>query len=271
MEVARVRALAEGLPYLSAAQGERLYRHVRETRPERVLELGSAHGVSTAYIAAALDENGSGRITTVDHARAGWDPPPAKLIGDLGLDERVEIVTRDESSYTHYLRELIAERSDADGNCEPLFGFCFIDGAHTWTIDGFAVLLAERLLRPGGWLLLDDLDWVVGEVGEPQFGGSLEEILRLPHIGPWQMSEAERRRAQLTDVFELVIKPHPAFAEMRIEDGTWGWARKAPGEQKRLVVESSRSIGAVVQSRLRRAQRAIQRRFGRDEPRPPRG
>ena len=35
----------------------------------------------------------------------------------------------------------------------------FLDGSHNFDIDGLAVVLAEKLLRPGGWLLLDDLDW----------------------------------------------------------------------------------------------------------------
>lgn len=252
-----VRHLAGDLPFLSAAQGARLYAHVRSERPEHVLELGSAHGVSTTYIAAALEANGSGTITTLDHVRAGWDPQPGDLLARAGLSARAEILTSDDSSYTSFLRERIEERSDEAGNCEPLYDFCFIDGAHAWTIDGFAVLLTERLLRPGGWLLLDDLDWVFGEPGKPDFPGELEDVLRLPHILPWTMSGAERRRPQLRDVFELLIKPHPSFTEMRVEDGTWGWARKAPGEPRRLTLESSRPLSAVLQGRLRRMQRRL--------------
>ena len=39
------------------------------------------------------------------------------------------------------------------------YDFCFIDGAHTWDTDGFAFCLVDRMLRPGGWIIFDDLNW----------------------------------------------------------------------------------------------------------------
>lgn len=58
--------------------GRRVYTHVTEAKPEQVLELGTAHGVSAAYIAAALEANGRGHLTTVDHGGAHFDPPPSR-------------------------------------------------------------------------------------------------------------------------------------------------------------------------------------------------
>src|SRR5205085_1807308 len=65
--------------------------------------------------------------------------------------------------YTWWLKEQVAARSDRDGNCEPRFDFVYLDGAKNWTIDGLAVVLIEKLLRPGGWLLMDDLDWTYAD------------------------------------------------------------------------------------------------------------
>ena len=31
-----------------------------------------------------------------------------------------------------------------DGAIEPIYDFCFLDGAHSWEVDGFALLLVER-------------------------------------------------------------------------------------------------------------------------------
>ena len=70
---------------------------------------------------------------------------------------------REFSSYTWWLKEQVRARSDADGNCEPRFDFVYLDGAKNWTVDGLAVVLAEKLLRPGGWLLMDDLDWTYAQ------------------------------------------------------------------------------------------------------------
>ena len=45
---------------MSPEQGRIVYDHVRATRPAEVLELGTAHGVGAAYMAAALRDNGAG-------------------------------------------------------------------------------------------------------------------------------------------------------------------------------------------------------------------
>lgn len=38
---------------------------------------------------------------------------------------------------------------------------CGIDGGHTWDVTGFGVVLADMLMRPGGWIILDDLEWTI--------------------------------------------------------------------------------------------------------------
>lgn len=45
---------------------------------------------------------------------------------------------------------------------EPIFDYMFIDGAHTWAIDALTTLLADRLLKPGGFMAFDDYDWTLG-------------------------------------------------------------------------------------------------------------
>ena len=50
------RAVA-GVPFMSPEQGRLVYDHVRETQPDAVLELGTAHGVGAAYLAGALADN----------------------------------------------------------------------------------------------------------------------------------------------------------------------------------------------------------------------
>ena len=122
-----------------------------------MLELGTAHGVGAAYMAAA-----GAHVTTVDYAGAAYDPSPEEVLARAGVADRVTIV-REFSSYTWWLKERVAERSDAHGNVEPCFDFVYLDGAKNWTIDGLAVVLVEKLLRPGGWLLMDDLEWTYAQ------------------------------------------------------------------------------------------------------------
>ena len=152
---------------MSPEQGRVVYDHVRATRPAEVLELGTAHGVGAAYMAAALRDNGAGRLTTVDFAGSSYDPSPEQVLERAGVADRVEVV-REFSSYTWWLKEQVQARSDAHGNCEPRFDFAYLDGAKNWTVDGLAVVLIEKLLRPGGWLLMDDLDWTYAQDPQPR-------------------------------------------------------------------------------------------------------
>src|SRR5262245_59355571 len=118
--------------------GRRVYTHVTEAKPEDVLELGTAHGVSASYIAAALEANGRGHLTTVDHGGAHFEPSPEEVLTRAGLGHRVTIV-RDHSSYNWFLKLQAERNSDASGNCRPIYDFVFLDGSHNFDMDGLAV------------------------------------------------------------------------------------------------------------------------------------
>ncbi len=245
-----VAAAVEGVPFMSAAQGRTVFDHVRRTRPEAVLDLGTAHGVSSAYLAAALEANGRGHVTTVESSAVRFEDPTAEeLLARAGLAHRVTIDRRF-STYTWFLKEQIAARSGAAGTCEPLYDFVFLDGAKDWTIDGLAVFLVEKLLREGGWLLMDDLDWTFSSVRDDQVGVLTTAAL----------SDGERTEPHLRAVFDLIVKQHPSFTELRVQDGWWGWARKAPGEPRRLTLETTRPLSSYVVSGLRLAKRRLTER-----------
>jgi predicted O-methyltransferase YrrM len=251
-----VAEVVRGIPYMSEHWGRRVYDHVRETQPERVLELGTAHGVSAAYLAAALEANGRGHLVTADHAGSRFDPPPQDVLERAGLAHRVTIV-QDHSSYNWFLKEQVEQNSDPHGNCTPLYDFCYLDGAHNFDIDGLAVVLVEKLLRPGGWLLLDDLDWTYEH--NPWVAPELGADGNARPFG--ELSEAQRTSPQVRPVFELVVKQHPSFTEFRVEDEWYGWAQKQPGAPRRLTLSSSRSLTALLGGELRRFVRA--RRYRR--------
>src|SRR5918992_3816360 len=109
-DLAAVTAAVAGIPFMSPHQGRVVYEHVRATRPREVLELGTAHGVGTAYLAAGLEPGA--HVTTVDFAGACYDPPPEVVLERAGVADRVEVVRR-YSSYTWWLKEEVQARSDA--------------------------------------------------------------------------------------------------------------------------------------------------------------
>lgn len=250
MDFATVAAAVEhvGQPRITVAQGRLIYDHVRSTGPEHVLELGTARGVSAAFIAAALEANGRGELTTVDSSQIPWrDPTAQELLRAAGLLHRVTI-DRSYSTYTWFLKEQIETQSDDHGNCEPLYDFCFLDGQKNWTVDGAAVFLIEKLLRPGGWLLLDDLGWTYA----PRTSG------RHYWIDIAELSDRERTEPHLRAVFDLIVAQHPSFTELRIEDEWFGWARKAPGEPRRLSISTTRSLTSYALAGMRYLKRGIE-------------
>jgi predicted O-methyltransferase YrrM len=243
MEFEAVAAAVDGIPFMSPVLGRRVYDHIRSTAPERILELGTAHGVGAAYMAAALDANGTGHLTTVDHAGADFDPAPADVLARAGLTHRVTVV-KEHSSYNWFLKQQIEAASDAAGNCVPVYDFCYLDGSKNWNVDGLAVVLIEKLLRPEGWLLMDDLEWTYAHNHwiEPSGDGH--------PLGP--LSESERTESHLLAVFELIVKQHPSFTRFIREDAWYGWAQKRPDAPRRYELTSSRPLSALVAAELRR-------------------
>jgi predicted O-methyltransferase YrrM len=208
------------------SRGSELHRFVTEHRPTDCLELGFAHGVGSVYIASALEANGQGRLTSVDNRSAlERDPRASDMVERAGLSERVEFVYED-TSYTWFLHDKMREQLREGSRIEPLYDFIFIDGAHSWDVDGLAFALADRLLKPGGHILLDDLDWRFDE--------------RWPDI-----PEHQRSLEQVREVWELMALTSPGYDEFRT-DGGWGWMRKSTeaSVQVRTVVKRD-LIGSV--------------------------
>jgi predicted O-methyltransferase YrrM len=206
-------------PLTSSLGGKLLYDFVVRSRVVDVLELGFAHGTSTAYLAAALDENGRGMVTTIDrHDALERKPNVHEVLSHLGLERYGNVMTT-ERTYTWELMTLL-DRQTSEGDVDPCFDFCFVDGAHTWSDDGFAFFLVDKLLREDRWIVFDDLHWSYAtSPGSPE-----DEWEALP--------EVERTTAQIGRVFDLLVRQHPAYDRFRVI-GDYGWAYKHPSTGER--------------------------------------
>jgi predicted O-methyltransferase YrrM len=205
-------------PHTSAGRGRVLYEHIRKNRPQNLLELGTARGGSAIFIAAALEANGTGHLTSVDSTRWQWlDPTPQEVLQRAGLSDWVTLDKRF-STYTWFLKAEVENRLAPAGSVQPEYEFIFLDGSKNWSTDGLAVVLAEKLLRPGGWLLLDDLAWNYEKHCEAPRHYEIE-IARL--------SDEERTQPHLHAVFDLLIRTNPAFDQIVVQDNWWGWAHKS--------------------------------------------
>jgi predicted O-methyltransferase YrrM len=240
---AEVAALAGALPAgIPPERGEELYRFIREQRPRDCLELGVGHGVGALYVGAALEANGLGTLTSVDRVNARSRQPEAgELIEQAGLGHRVNVVY-EETSYTWFLHDVLRTQLAGDGEIEARYDFVLIDGSHTWDVDALAYSLTDRLLRPGGWILFDDLDWKLDE--------------------RWAGIPAHQRSlAQVAEIWELLVLTHPDYDQFR-SDGQWGWAHKsgaAPAPSRLLVrrdlVGAAFSLVRTARARLQAARR----------------
>ncbi len=61
------------IPNVSMTNGMFLYMLIRMLRPEKVLEIGTATGLSTLFFAEALKVNGVGSITTLEAQKHAFD------------------------------------------------------------------------------------------------------------------------------------------------------------------------------------------------------
>ena len=163
-----------------------------------LLEIGFYQGKSSAYIAAILeDRGGPGHLTTFDRMSAKEKTPGIDdLLGELGLSHRVT-ASFAERSYTWELGRMIK-----DGQRE-LYDFCYFDGGHTWDYTGFGFLLADMLLKPGGWIIFDDLDWTLDSSEPGQFGKSGHDV-----FGADELSTATVRM-----VFDTIV-PYMGYGSL---------------------------------------------------------
>ena len=209
-----VRERYGSLPYMTFSQACRLRDHLVEHSSKNCLELGFYHGLSSAYIAAVLSANGGGHLTTIDLLGARDKRPNIDgLLEELQLSQLVTVFY-EPRSYTWRLMKVI----EAGGG--ESFDFCYIDGGHSWDVSGFAFFLVEKLLRPGGSVLFDDLNWTSGR----EFDKCRREGTPVPE---WlsRQTEEELRTPQLRKIWELLVKQHPGFNSFR-EEGEWGFATK---------------------------------------------
>ena len=208
MQLTDLQGRLHGIPHTGPAKGALLYDSVLKGGYSSCLELGFAHGVGTCYIAGALDELDRGSVVAVDLESAARRQPRAdRLLAELGLQRWAELIFN-ASSYSWYLMERLERR-------DRVFDFCFLDGSHSWETDGFAVLLLERLMVPGGLLMIDDLDWTFAS------SPTLKDTAKVQ-----RMPKPERATPQLRKVFELLVQGNPAFTQVHERAGM-GFAVKA--------------------------------------------
>jgi predicted O-methyltransferase YrrM len=237
MDADEVADALTGVPYMSPEQGRRVTDFIAAHDLRYCLELGFAHGIGTAYLAHAVCHRG-GKVTAIDLEAARLRQPDIYTTLRRARVDPAEVeIYFEPSSYTWRMMKFL------EAGRAGTFDFIYIDGAHKWEVDGLAFYLSEKLLRPGGWVLFDDLNWTFESP-------SLQSLDWVRCMAP-----DERRTPQVRKIWELLVKANPAFDQL-LEEDDWAFARKAADAHQPQVIY--RHHGAVeslfrVKNMLRRA------------------
>jgi predicted O-methyltransferase YrrM len=198
------------LKYMGVEQARFLRDFIRTHDLCELLELGFFQGKSTAFMAAILEDLGRGHVTTMDlEAAKNRRPPIERVLSELRLTHRVTPVYS-HRSFTWELRRLLEQSP------RPEFDFCYIDGAHTWDGTGFSFLLVDLLLKPGGWVIFDDLDWSIAT--------SHSAMKNMQRYAAY--SEEEKQAKQVREVWRILVPARGYQHAYEEERFRWGIAQK---------------------------------------------
>lgn len=93
MKPEQVKQITKNTGYMSLNKGKYLHQMIIDNNIQNVLELGFAHGVSSCYIASALEElNKNCNLDTIDLKSAIDRKPNIKhLLNECNFSDKVEI------------------------------------------------------------------------------------------------------------------------------------------------------------------------------------
>jgi predicted O-methyltransferase YrrM len=137
----RADARAQVYMPISARGGQLLYNLIRAARPATIVEFGTSFGISTLYLAAAVRDNGFGRVISTELS-ASKAASANRTFVEAGLHDVITVLEGD-------ARETLA---GVAGSVD----FVLLDG---WKDLCLPVLrLLEPRLPPGTLVVADDVD-----------------------------------------------------------------------------------------------------------------
>jgi predicted O-methyltransferase YrrM len=148
---------------ISRAEGEFLRRLISDRPVSRSMEIGCAYGISSLYICSVLARAGTGSHVIIDpYQFTQWHGIGVGNLRRAGFAQFTLIEEPSEIALPELLRE------------GSVFDFAFIDGWHTFDhalVDFFYI---DRLLRTGGLVAFDDVDY-------PAVRKLMRYVSRYPH------------------------------------------------------------------------------------------
>lgn len=200
---------------IDAQEGELLYNTIHnDPSVKKTLEVGCAFGLSSLHICAGLHGRAGAHHTIVDPNQTGWGSVGVTNLKRCGVDYFQLVEEKSEFALPRLLQ----------GN-EGTYDFVFVDGWHTFDHTLLDCFYATRLLRVGGYLLVDDvwnfpgINRVIGYIGSypcyQHFGNVKETNGDTRMIAFKKIAEDQRRWDWHDDGFtsaNFASSPQPAQA-----------------------------------------------------------
>jgi len=144
--------------HIDRSEGEFLFQLIRSRSDiTRTMEIGCAYGISSQYICSAISGRDSAKHIIVDpFQHTDYHGTGITNLRRAGFDFFTLVETPSEI----YLPELIREESGH-------FDLVFIDGWHTFDHTLLDLFYANRLIRTGGYIVVDDCTCTTGTISGP--------------------------------------------------------------------------------------------------------
>lgn len=198
----------------------------QEKHPLHIAEIGVGVGVSSREVCKLLGSDDTYYCFDFDFAIQA-------LVHDLELlKSKGEIVcnivgkSNTDRTYDSYGWSLSQMLLDMRRNHqEGIFDIAYLDGAHTLFHDGLACCLVKEMMKPNGYLVLDDIHWCHAK-------SPTQDIPELLH----HFTEEQLKECQMQRIEELFLRYDPSFEKIS-EDTAWRAVyRKVSGKAGSAVV-----------------------------------
>jgi len=139
------------------AQNKKTAEYVKKVNAKSYAEIGCNYG-NTSYVVAKDMPEGS-TIYLFDYPE--YIKITKEKLKNIEKEKNLKIIyfsnsEKERDSYCWNLIGLVEKK-------QKIFDYVYLDGAHDFTIDGFAFFLIDRLLRVNGYIEFDDYNWTFGK------------------------------------------------------------------------------------------------------------